>query len=100
MSSSEQKNVLLAVGQKQGFLWFPFTCTNLLAIFLEIHSLLKCNIPGIIATEQNAGFVKHFELHGELKLQGKYKVLLASDSQFIPILSQSFSLCPKVRKFQ
>lgn len=46
ISSSKQKNVLLTVGQKQGFLWFLCTCNSSLAIFLEIHILLKCNILG------------------------------------------------------
>lgn len=36
--------VLLAVGQKQGFLQSLFTCNNSLGVFLEIHILLKCNI--------------------------------------------------------
>lgn len=38
--------VLLAVGQRQGFLQFLFTCNNSLVMFLEIHILLKCNILG------------------------------------------------------
>lgn len=46
ISSREQKNVLLATGQKQGFLCFVFTYNNSLAIFLEIHILLKYNLLG------------------------------------------------------
>lgn len=91
MSSSEQKNALLDEGQTQAFLQFPFTCTNLLASFLEIQAFFSVTSLGIIATEQSAGSVKHFELCGEQKLQAKYKVLLVSDSPFIPILSK-FSL--------
>ena len=55
---------------------------------------------GIIATEQNAGFVKHYELCGEQKLLGKYKELSASNLQFILILSPNPFLCPKGGKFQ
>lgn len=55
---------------------------------------------GIIATEQNAGFVKHFELCGEQNLLVKYKELLASNLQFILILSPNPFLYPKGRKSQ
>jgi hypothetical protein len=40
---------------------------------------------GIIATEQNSEFVKHFALHGKQQFHEEYKALLALDSQFIPL---------------
>ena len=71
------------------FFHFPFTCNNPLAIFVEYLFSSSVIFLGIIATEQNAGSVKHFELRGEQKLQGKYRILLASGSQLVPFSPQT-----------